>query len=112
MSINELGKENMEGQNDKAAAEAAKDGAPKKKVVAVYRPQNSQQIKNRPAPQRPRTEAAPAEAPKAAEKPAEAKENTGARSGYQGNRDSRGDGQRGGYQGPLDNLGAGRRGGS
>ena len=61
MNINELGKEqanpgkNMTGgQGEKAAssegkAEGAKAGgaAPKKKLVAVYRPQNSQQIKSR-----------------------------------------------------------------
>ena len=66
MNINELGKEqanpgkNMTGgQGEKAAssegkAEGAKAGgaAPKKKLVAVYRPQNSQQIKSRPAGQK------------------------------------------------------------
>ena len=70
MNINDLGKEQGKASKDltkgqtKAgqpeevkASEAAKtpEGkVPKKKVIAVYRPQNSQQIKSRPAGQKPK----------------------------------------------------------
>ncbi len=69
MNINDLGKEQgkadkdmMKGQNKAGQPESGKalesgktagEGkAPKKKVIAVYRPQNSQQIKSRPAGQK------------------------------------------------------------
>ncbi len=61
MNINELGKEQENTgktapQADKVSEGAKPAGAaPKKKLVAVYRPQNSQQIKSRPAGQKPRT---------------------------------------------------------
>ncbi|MDO4329120.1 MAG: translation initiation factor IF-2 [Lachnospiraceae bacterium] len=58
MSINEFGKDMVEGQSEKAASSEGKTGAgksgaaPKKKLVAVYRPQNAEQIKSRPAGQK------------------------------------------------------------
>ncbi len=63
MNINDLGKEQgkadkdmMKGQNKAGQPESGKTAgegkAPKKKVIAVYRPQNSQQIKSRPAGQK------------------------------------------------------------
>ncbi|MCI8950084.1 MAG: translation initiation factor IF-2 [Lachnospiraceae bacterium] len=74
MSINELGKEQGNSGNDMAGgqaekAEGSKSGAaaPKKKLVAVYRPQNSQQIKSRPAGQKGKA-ALPAQEGKAPQK--------------------------------------------
>ncbi len=61
MNINELGKEQENTGKAAPQAEKASEGAkpagaaPKKKLVAVYRPQNSQQIKSRPAGQKPKT---------------------------------------------------------
>ena len=134
----------MDGQNQKASSqEGAASGkneggaaSPRKKLVAVYRPQNSQQIKNRPAGQKKQAPAqktaagekadAPAQKPqqtvRAAEVSKEAfagRENSRPENGrsFQGNRDSQNrdgrgtqgnrDGQRGGYQGSRD--GQGRR---
>ncbi len=78
MSINEFGKEKGNPGKDMTGAqgeqtEGAKSGAsPKKKLVAVYRPQNSQQIKSRPAGQKPKAalgqESRPAQAAKPATK--------------------------------------------
>ena len=83
MSINELGKEQGNPGKDMTARQAEKavslegkaegskspGAAPKKKLVAVYRPQNSQQIKSRPAGQKgknqPAQEGKAAGAPKA-----------------------------------------------
>ena len=145
MNINDLGKEQgspMDGQNQKASSqEGAASGkneggaaSPRKKLVAVYRPQNSQQIKNRPAGQKKQAPAqkaaagekadAPAQKPqqtvRAAEVSKEAsagRENSRPENGrsFQGNRDSQNrdgrgtqgnrDGQRGGYQGSRDGQG-------
>ena len=145
MNINELGKEQgspMDGQNQKASSqEGAASGkneggaaSPRKKLVAVYRPQNSQQIKNRPAGQKKQAPAqktaagekadAPAQKPqqtvRAAEVSKEAsagRENSRPENGRisQGNRDSQNrdgrgtqgnrDGQRGSYQGSRDGQG-------
>ncbi len=68
MNINDLGKakgSSMDGQNQKASSQGGTSsgrseggsGTPRKKLVAVYRPQNSQQIKNRPAGQKKQTAA-------------------------------------------------------
>ena len=145
MNINDLGKEQgspMDGQNQKASSqEGAASGkneggaaSPRKKLVAVYRPQNSQQIKNRPAGQKKQAPAqkaaagekadAPAQKPqqtvRAAEVSKEAsagRENSRPENGRisQGNRDSQNrdgrgtqgnrDGQRGSYQGSRDGQG-------
>ncbi len=145
MNINDLGKEQgspMDGQNQKASSqEGAASGkneggaaSPRKKLVAVYRPQNSQQIKNRPVGQKKQAPAqkaaagekadAPAQKPqqtvRAAEVSKEAsagRENSRPENGrsFQGNRDSQNrdgrgtqgnrDGQRGGYQGSRDGQG-------
>ena len=145
MNINDLGKEQgspMDGQNQKASSqEGAASGkneggaaSPRKKLVAVYRPQNSQQIKNRPAGQKKQAPAqktaagekadAPAQKPqqtvRAAEVSKEAsagRENSRPENGrsFQGNRDSQNrdgrgtqgnrDGQRGSYQGSRDGQG-------
>lgn len=74
MSINEFGKEkgnpgkDMTGAQGEKAEGAKSGAAPKKKLVAVYRPQNSQQIKSRPAGQKPKAalgqESRPAQAAK------------------------------------------------
>ena len=97
--------------------------APKKKIAAVYRPQNAQTMKNpRPqaAPAQAAAPAAPAQAAPAAENNREnarpqgqqsqnqgsyqgSRDNRGGQGGYQGNRDNR-NGQ-GGYQGNRDNRG-------
>ena len=132
----------MDGQNQKASSqEGAASGkneggaaSPRKKLVAVYRPQNSQQIKNRPAGQKKQAPAqkaaagekadAPAQKPqqtvRAAEVSKEAsagRENSRPENGRisQGNRDSQNrdgrgtqgnrDGQRGSYQGSRDGQG-------
>ena len=145
MNINDLGKEQgspMDGQNQKASSqEGAASGkneggaaSPRKKLVAVYRPQNSQQIKNRPVGQKKQAPAqkaaagekadAPAQKPqqtvRAAEVSKEAsagRENSRPENGRisQGNRDSQNrdgrgtqgnrDGQRGSYQGSRDGQG-------
>ena len=89
--------------------------APKKKIAAVYRPQNAQTMKNpRPqaAPAQAAAPAAPAQAAPAAENNREnarpqgqQSQNQGSRDnrqgGFQGNRDNR----QGGYQGNRDNRG-------
>ena len=97
--------------------------APKKKIAAVYRPQNAQTMKNpRPqaAPAQAAAPAAPAQAAPAAENNREnarpqgqqsqnqgsyqgSRDNRGGQGGYQGNRDNR-NGQ-GSYQGNRDNRG-------
>ena len=100
-----------------AKAEHAQGGAeaPKKKIAAVYRPQNAQTMKNpRPqaAPAQAAAPAAPAQAAPAAENNREnarpqgqQSQNQGSRDnrqgGFQGNRDNR----QGGYQGNRDNRG-------
>ena len=80
--------------------------APKKKIAAVYRPQNAQTMKNpRPqaAPAQAAAPAAPAQAAPAAENNRENARPQGQQSqnlgGYQGNRDNR----QGGFQGNRDN---------
>ena len=145
MNINDLGKEQgspMDGQNQKASSqEGAASGkneggaaSPRKKLVAVYRPQNSQQIKNRPAGQKKQAPAqktaagekadAPAQKPQQTVRAAEVskegsagRENSRPENGRisQGNRDSQNrdgrgtqgnrDGQRGSYQGSRDGQG-------
>ena len=145
MNINDLGKEQgspMDGQNQKASSqEGAASGkneggaaSPRKKLVAVYRPQNSQQIKNRPAGQKKQAPAQKAAAGEKADAPAQkpqqtvraaevskegsaGRENSRPENGrsFQGNRDSQNrdgrgtqgnrDGQRGGYQGSRDGQG-------
>ena len=145
MNINDLGKEQgspMDGQNQKASSqEGAASGkneggaaSPRKKLVAVYRPQNSQQIKNRPVGQKKQAPAQKAAAGEKADAPAQkpqqtvraaevskegsaGRENSRPENGrsFQGNRDSQNrdgrgtqgnrDGQRGGYQGSRDGQG-------
>ena len=145
MNINDLGKEQgspMDGQNQKASSqEGAASGkneggaaSPRKKLVAVYRPQNSQQIKNRPAGQKKQAPAQKAAAGEKADAPAQkpqqtvraaevskegsaGRENSRPENGRisQGNRDSQNrdgrgtqgnrDGQRGSYQGSRDGQG-------
>ena len=145
MNINDLGKEQgspMDGQNQKASSqEGAASGkneggaaSPRKKLVAVYRPQNSQQIKNRPVGQKKQAPAQKAAAGEKADAPAQkpqqtvraaevskegsaGRENSRPENGRisQGNRDSQNrdgrgtqgnrDGQRGGYQGSRDGQG-------
>ena len=84
--------------------------APKKKIAAVYRPQNAQTMKN------PRPQAAPAQAAPAAENNRENARPQGQQSqnqgSYQGSRDNRQggfqgnrDNRQGGYQGNRDNRG-------
>ena len=110
----------------KALAAPAKAGhaqgsaeAPKKKIAAVYRPQNAQTMKNpRPqaAPAQAAAPAAPAQAAPAAENNRENARPQGQQSqnqgGYQGSRDNRQggfqgnrDNRQGGYQGNRDNRG-------
>ena len=93
--------------------------APKKKIAAVYRPQNAQTMKNpRPqaAPAQAAAPAAPAQAAPAAENNRENARPQGQQSqnqgGYQGSRDNRQggfqgnrDNRQGGYQGNRDNRG-------
>ena len=93
--------------------------APKKKIAAVYRPQNAQTMKNpRPqaAPAQAAAPAAPAQAAPAAENNRENAKPQGQQSqnqgGYQGSRDNRQggfqgnrDNRQGGYQGNRDNRG-------
>ena len=145
MNINDLGKEQgspMDGQNQKASSQEGtasgknEGGAasPRKKLVAVYRPQNSQQIKNRPAGQKKQAPAQKAAAGEKADAPAQkpqqtvraaevskegsaGRENSRPENGRisQGNRDSQNrdgrgtqgnrDGQRGSYQGSRDGQG-------
>ena len=87
--------------------------APKKKIAAVYRPQNAQTMKNpRPqaAPAQAAAPAAPAQAAPAAENNRENARPQGQQTqnqgGYQGNRDNR----QGGYQGNRDNRQGGYQG--
>ena len=87
--------------------------APKKKIAAVYRPQNAQTMKNpRPqaAPAQAAAPAAPAQAAPAAENSRENARPQGQQTqnqgGYQGNRDNR----QGGYQGNRDNRQGGYQG--
>ena len=98
-----------------AKAEHAQGGAeaPKKKIAAVYRPQNAQTMKNpRPqaAPAQAAAPAAPAQAAPAAENNRENARPQGQQTqnqgGYQGNRDNR----QGGYQGNRDNRQGGYQG--
>ncbi len=104
-----------------AKAEHAQGGAeaPKKKIAAVYRPQNAQTMKNpRPqaAPAQAAAPAAPAQAAPAAENNRENARPQGQQSqnqgSYQGSRDNRQggfqgnrDNRQGGYQGNRDNRG-------
>ncbi len=87
MNINDLGKEQgspMDGQNQKASSqEGAASGkneggaaSPRKKLVAVYRPQNSQQIKNRPAGQKKQAPAQKTAAGEKADAPAQKPQQT------------------------------------
>ena len=87
--------------------------APKKKIAAVYRPQNAQTMKNpRPqaAPAQAAAPATPAQAAPAAENNRENARPQGQQTqnqgGYQGNRDNR----QGGYQGNRDNRQGGYQG--
>ena len=103
----------------KALAAPAKAEAPKKKIAAVYRPQNAQTMKNpRPqaAPAQAAAPAAPAQAAPAAENNRENARPQGQQSqnqgSYQGSRDNRQggfqgnrDNRQGGYQGNRDNRG-------
>ena len=116
MNINDLGKEQgspMDGQNQKASSQEGapsgkgEGGSARKKLVAVYRPQNSQQIKNRPAGQKKQAPAqkaaagekteAPAQKQQAAKAAEPQRENTG--------RDNRTEGERS-AQGGRENQGS------
>ena len=101
-----------------AKAEHAQGGAeaPKKKIAAVYRPQNAQTMKNpRPqaAPAQAAAPAAPAQAASAAENNRENARPQGQQSqnqgSYQGSRDNR-DNRQGGFQGNRDNRQGGYQG--
>ena len=90
--------------------------APKKKIAAVYRPQNAQTMKNpRPqaAPAQAAAPAAPAQAAPAAENNRENARPQGQQSqnqgSYQGSRDNR-DNRQGGFQGNRDNRQGGYQG--
>ena len=90
--------------------------APKKKIAAVYRPQNAQTMKNpRPqaAPAQAAAPAAPAQAASAAENNRENARPQGQQSqnqgSYQGSRDNR-DNRQGGFQGNRDNRQGGYQG--
>ena len=129
MSINDLGREQgspMDGQNKASSQEGTPSGkaeggasAPRKKLVAVYRPQNSQQIKNRPAGQKKASQSSrqgssdraegSSQKPQQASRAAETvKENSSSRDGQRPERS--GDGQRGGFQGSRDGARSGFQG--
>ena len=116
----------MDGQNKASSQEGTPSGkaeggasAPRKKLVAVYRPQNSQQIKNRPAGQKKASQSSrqgssdraegSSQKPQQASRAAETvKENSSSRDGQRPERS--GDGQRGGFQGSRDGARSGFQG--
>lgn len=123
MSINDLGREQgspMDGQNKASSQEGTPSGkaeggasAPRKKLVAVYRPQNSQQIKNRPAGQKKASQSSrqgssdraegSSQKPQQASRAAETvKENSSSRDGQRGGFQGSRDGARSGFQGNRD----------
>ena len=116
MNINDLGKEQgspMDGQNQKASSQEGapsgkgEGGSARKKLVAVYRPQNSQQIKNRPAGQKKQAPAQKAAAGEKAEAPAQKQQAAKAAEPQRENtgRDNRAEGERS-AQGSRENQGS------